>query len=295
MDQAADPRSADPRPADRGPADRRHIETPCRRTNGGVAYREFGTGEPLILLHGGAGSWLHWVRNVDALAARFRVLAVDAPAFGDSAAVPDDITDEGYVELVRRAVDEMAAGARRIHLAGFSFGGFVAAELAVRLAPRTASLSMTGGAGYGPPDGRPFMLDSKRRLRTRLGRPPSEAELRAMHAENLAKLMIWDEAKIDDWAIGMQHRNVARTRFDSRRLSWADGTPELIGRLSCPVLVVYGEHDAAAIPPVPERIRRCRAARPDVESHVIPGCGHWAMYEAPEVVNRLMLDFHGRA
>lgn len=282
-----------------GIADRRHVETPCRRTAEGVAWREFGPdtggGEPLVLLHGGAGSWLHWVRNVDALAGRFRVLAVDAPAYGDSAPVPDDITDEGYLELFREAVDEMACAAPRIHLAGFSFGGYVAAELAVRLGDRTASLSMTGGAGYGAPRGRPFTLDSKRRLRERLGRAPTQAELRAMHSENLAKLMIWDEARIDDWAVTMQHRNVARTRFDSRRLSWVGGTPELIGRLRCPVLVVYGEHDAAAIPPVPERIARCRAARPDVETHIIPACGHWAMYEAPEAVNRLLLDFHGRA
>jgi 2-hydroxy-6-oxonona-2,4-dienedioate hydrolase len=276
-------------------ADRRHLETPCRRTAGGVAWRAFGGGEPLVLVHGGAGSWLHWVRNVDALAERFRVVAVDAPAYGDSEPMPKDITNEGYLELFREAVDEMAEGAPRIHLAGFSFGGFVAAELAVRLGSRTAALSMTGGAGYGPPKGRPFTLDSKRRLRERLGRAPTEAELRALQRENLAKLMIWDRGKIDDWAVEMQHRNVARTRFDSRRLSWAGGTPELIGRLSCPVLVVYGEHDAAAIPPVEERIARCRVARPDVEAHIIPDCGHWAMYEAPETVNRLLLDFHGRA
>jgi pimeloyl-ACP methyl ester carboxylesterase len=167
--------------------------------------------------------------------------------------------------------------------------------LAVRLGGRAASLSMTGGAGYGRPEGRGFTLDSKRRLARRLGRRPTEAELRAMHRDNLAKLMIWDEARIDDWAVGMQHLNVARTRFDSRRLSWADGTPELIGRLTCPVLVVYGEHDAAAIPPIGERIARCRAARPDVESQIIPACGHWAMYEAAEAVNHLLLDFHGRA
>jgi pimeloyl-ACP methyl ester carboxylesterase len=280
--------------ADRRP-DGTFCEPPCRRTSAGVAYREFGGGEPLVLLHGGAGSWLHWVRNVDALAGRFRVLAVDAPAYGDSAAVPDDITDDGYLELFRTALAEMAGDAPRIHLAGFSFGGYVAAQLAVRLGARTASLSMTGGAGYGAPEGRPFTLESKRRLRERLGRQPSEVELRDMHRLNLAKLMIWDTARIDDWAVGMQHRNVARTRFDSRRLSWCDGTPELIARLACPVMVVYGEHDAAAIPPIAERIARCRAARPDLESRIIPDCGHWAMYEAPDAVNRLLLDFHGGA
>ena len=278
-------------------ADRRHVETPCRRTAAGVAYRVFGNGEPLVLLHGGAGSWLHWVRNVDALARRFRVLAVDAPAYGDSAAVPDDITNEGYLQLFRAAVDEMAEGAARIHLAGFSFGGYVAAQLALRFGERTASLSMTGGAGYGAPRGAALHARTRRRrLARRLGRAPSEAELRAMHAENLAKLMIRDRSKIDDWAVGMQHRNVARTRFDSRRLSWARRHARLIGRLVLPgagrLWRARRRRDPADRS---SGFARCRAARPDVETRLIPDCGHWAMYEAPEVVNRLLLDFHGRA
>ncbi|HET7409469.1 MAG TPA: alpha/beta hydrolase [Paracoccaceae bacterium] len=275
--------------------DRRHVETPARRTRGGTAWREFGAGEPLVLLHGGAGSWLHWVRNVDALAERFRVIAVDCPAYGDSEPVPEDITDEGYLELLRGEIGEMIGDAPRVHFAGFSFGGYIAPQMAVRFGARSASLSMTGGAGYGPPEGRPFTLDSKRRLARRLGRQPTADELCAMDRDNLAKLMLWDEAAIDDWAVDMQRRNVERTRFDSRRLSWCEGTPELIGRLSCPVMVVYGEHDAAAIPPPAERFERCRAARPDVVTRLIPECGHWAMYETPEVMNRLMLDFHSRA
>ncbi len=115
-----------------------------------------------------------------------------------------------------------------------------------------------------------------------------------MHAENLARLMLWDRSRIDDWAIDMQFRNVERTRFDSRRLSWAGDTPRLIGALTCPVKVIYGEHDAAAIPVIAERFEMCRATRPDIETQVIPACGHWAMYEAPEVVNALLLDFHRR-
>ncbi len=63
---------------------------------------------------------------------------------------------------------------------------------------------------------------------------------------------------------------------------------------ACPVQVIYGEHDAAAIPTIATRFEMCRATRPDLETHVIPACGHWAMYEAPEVVNALLLDFHGR-
>ncbi len=230
-----------------------------------------------------------------ALAAAFRVIALDLPGYGDSDRPEWDISTDDYLAEVVGAVEEICAGAGRIHLAGFSFGGLVAAATAVALGPRAGSLSMTGGAGYGPPQGRTFTLESRRRLGKRLGRAPTAQELRDMHAENLAKLMLWDRAKIDDWAIDMQFRNVERTRFDSRRLSWSGDTPSMIGRLACPVAVIYGAHDAAAIPPVEERFALCRAARPDVETHVIPDCGHWAMYEAPEATNALLLDFHRRA
>lgn len=275
--------------------DRRHIETPFRQTANGTAWREFGIGDPLVLMHGGAGSWLHWVMNVDSLAEWFRVIAIDQPSYGDSSRVEWDISNDDYPGVVADAVREICGDSPRIHLAGFSFGGLIAAATAVALGPRTGSLSMTGGAGYGPPTGRGFTLDSRRRLAERLGRAPTEDELRTMHADNLAKLMIWDRSKIDDWAVDMQLRNVERTRFDSRRLSWAGDTPRLIGQLTCPVMVVYGEHDAAAIPGIKERFAMCRAVRPDVRTHVIPNCGHWAMYEAPDTVNDLLHDFHGRA
>ena len=44
---------------------------------------------------------------------------------------------------------------------------------------------------------------------------------------------------------------------------------------------------------IAERFAMCRATRPDIETHTIPACGHWAMYEAHETVNALLLDFHG--
>jgi len=277
-------------------ADRRYMDTPFAKSATGVAYREFGAGEPLMLFHGGAGSWQHWVRNVDALATRFRVLALDLPSYGDSDRLEWDISVEDYLKVTTQAVAEICGEAPRIHLAGFCFGGGVAAAVAVALGKRAGSLSMTGGAGYGSPAGkRSFTLESRRKLAERLGRAPTDAELRQMHADNLAKLMIWDRTKIDNWMIDMQFRNVERTRFDSRRLSWSADTPGLIGRLTCPVKVIFGEHDAAAIPPIPERFAMCRATRPDVETHVIPACGHWAMYEAPETVNALLLEFHGRS
>jgi len=275
--------------------DRRLTEPPFEKTSTGVAWRGFGAGEPLVLLHGGAGNWQHWVMNVDALAGRFRVIAVDMPCYGDSDAVPRETEIDDYLARVLDAVLEITGDAPRVHLGGFSFGGAVAAAVAVGLGERAASLSMTGGAGYGPPAGRSFVLDSQRRMARRLGREPNAEEVWNTQADNLAKLMIYDQKRIDDWAIAMQVRNVTRTRFDSRRISWMDITPGLVGQLDCPVFILYGEHDAAAIPPVAGRIERCRAVNARVEAEIIPGSGHWVMYETPSEVNRLLADFHGRA
>ena len=51
-----------------------------------VQWREWGPqdGIPLVALHGGHGSWLHWLGNVDAFANKYRVLLPDMPGFGDS-------------------------------------------------------------------------------------------------------------------------------------------------------------------------------------------------------------------
>src|SRR5690606_94454 len=51
--------------------------TPCG--DGHLVWRLWGNGPPLVLLHGAFGSWTHWLRNIPALAARFRVIAPDMP------------------------------------------------------------------------------------------------------------------------------------------------------------------------------------------------------------------------
>ena len=40
------------------------LETPCG--NGKMVWRHWGKGPPLVLLHGGFGSWTHWIRNIEA-------------------------------------------------------------------------------------------------------------------------------------------------------------------------------------------------------------------------------------
>ncbi len=64
------------------------LETPCG--DGTLVWRRWNAGgrHPLVLLHGGSGNWLHWVRQIPVFAARRTVLAADLPGLGESADPP---------------------------------------------------------------------------------------------------------------------------------------------------------------------------------------------------------------
>jgi pimeloyl-ACP methyl ester carboxylesterase len=97
--------------------------------SGQVVWRRFGDGPPLVLLHGGHGSWLHWARNIPAWAQRCSVLVPDMPGYGDSATPPEP-TLASLVQMLAQSLDGLVSADTPLQLAGFSFGGLVAAHLA---------------------------------------------------------------------------------------------------------------------------------------------------------------------
>ena len=98
-----------------------------------MMVRRSGAGPDLVLFHGGMGSWKHWIRNIGPLSTRFTVHVLDHPSYGDSAPVPRDTTGPAYLDLVHGLFLEMFPGNAPLRLAGFSFGGAIAASLARRL------------------------------------------------------------------------------------------------------------------------------------------------------------------
>ncbi len=114
---------------------------------GHVTWHCLGQGPPLVLLHGGHGSWAHWVRNIEPLSRRFRVCAADLPGYGDSSA-PASPTLDSLLVATCQTLDALLGAATPIALAGFSFGGLVAARLAAQRAAVSA-LALLGPAGHG--------------------------------------------------------------------------------------------------------------------------------------------------
>lgn len=110
---------------------------------GTVRCYRFGAehGEPLVLLHGRAGSTVMWQPNLAELAARRPVLALDV--LGDPGASVQTAPLRGgadqaaWLTEVLDALDEP-----RVHLVGYSFGGWLAANQAIRAPARLATITL---------------------------------------------------------------------------------------------------------------------------------------------------------
>ncbi len=107
-------------------------------------YRELGSGEILLLIHGMGGS-LVFDEVIKPLSAKFRVIVIDLPGFGNSDKPRIDYTIEFYSAFMR---DFCAAlNLERIHLVGLSLGGMIAADFASKQPEKVVNHFLAGSAG----------------------------------------------------------------------------------------------------------------------------------------------------
>jgi len=264
-------------------AEARRVETPCGE--GGMAWRLWGAGPPLVLLHGGYGSWTHWLRNVLPLSRHFTVIAPDLPGLGESATPPEPHTAEGLAAIVAAGLAAIIPPDAAPHIAGFSFGGVIGGHVAAQLGERARSLTIVGSNGLG-------LVRSPTPLE-RVAPGMDEAEALAVHRHNLGRLMIADPARIDELAIHLQSQNAPRARVRSRRFSRSDALLRALPSVSARLDGIWGERDATAYPHLDERARVLRGIQPGARFAVVPGAGHWVQYEAADRFNALLAEFAG--
>ncbi len=104
---------------------------PLASVNGiSLAYQESGSGSPLVLLHGGFGSWDMYGPNLELLAREHRVIAVDLQSHGRTPAVDRLMTFEAMADDIAALIADLGLG--RTALMGFSLGGGVALRTAIQ-------------------------------------------------------------------------------------------------------------------------------------------------------------------
>jgi len=177
-------------------------------------WRKFGEGPPVVLLHGGHGSWLHWIRNIDALSRDHTLRLPDMPSFGDSESLEGHphAADrmQRFVEAISAGVDSLLGSRTPIQLGGFLFGGITAAFLAAQHA-RVARLALIGaGAHHGARRQTIELVD---------WRLPDRAARLAALRHNLVPFMLSNERRADALALAIHEHSCATTRFRSKAIA----------------------------------------------------------------------------
>ena len=247
-----------------------------------------GSGHPLLLFHGGMGSWTHWIKNIDVLAKHFEVRAIDAPSYGDSDQVDYGLTPQEYLRVAVASVGRLVADDESFSIAGFSFGAAVGSTVAAHFAAKVRAVTVIGPGGFSI-KGRP-RLDF-----TKYGDVKDDpVAYREALRRNLLLLMLKHPESIDDAVLDMQDANVARARFNSRNVSSQPILPDNLGKAGCPVQLIYGADDPTSFPSIETRANMIREKVANLKLEILPNTGHWAMFEAADDVNRLITEFHHR-
>jgi pimeloyl-ACP methyl ester carboxylesterase len=258
----------------------------ARRTtaHGLVSYREAGTGPVLCLLHGISNQSGSWVKQFEALGARFRVIAWDAPGYGESDRLEAQSPSAAdYAASFGAFLD--ALGVERAVLVGSSLGALIAGAFAANRPRRTAGLVLlnpAGGHGLAAPAEREERLAARLERLARLGRDGLARELApgmlsATASSEARALAAWSMARIRPDGYTQAARMLSSGRL-----------VEDAAHYSGPVLVVASTADTITPPAGCERIAR---AFPRAAYRLLEGPAHLAYLDAPAAVNALIAEF----
>jgi pimeloyl-ACP methyl ester carboxylesterase len=230
-----------------------------------VAFRRKGSGPTTLFLHG-AGFTRMWLPLYERLAERLDLIAPEHPGYGETE-MPEWL--DGFDDIVIH-YDEFldALGLERVHMIGYSLGGWIAAEFASFYPKRLESLTLITPAGLRIP-GKP--------IPNPIARPPEEfIDLIFNDKTNMLEYLP-DFENFDE--IVHQYGEAATLS----RLAW---NPQYslklerrLARVDCPSLVVRAELDRL-IPD--EMAERYAELLPNSRIETIPGTGHAIAYEQPE-------------
>lgn len=248
------------------------------KENTKISFRIWGQSGPiLVLLHGGYGSWMHFLKNVEELSKNFQLIVPDMPGFGESEPLPKVPNLDEYAQTLVDALSSLTNGSN-YNIIGFSFGSAIGSHMIKFAGDSVNRLTLVGYNRTGNmPFKRPKML-SWRAAKT-------EEELNTAQRHNLSVMMIHKQEKIDDMAINLQTLNTKGAKVRSLEIVASHDLPNRILNISQPIDIIWGEFDVTLINGIDDAQNRMKELIPDVKFHIIQNSGHWIQFEEYEKFN----------
>jgi pimeloyl-ACP methyl ester carboxylesterase len=256
-----------------------------------VNYVEIGSGPPLLLVHGLAGSWQNWLETIPYFVGTHRVLALDLPGFGESLMPAERISIAGYGRLVDAFCE--VVGVERGAVVGNSMGGFIVAEMAIQHPHRVEKLVLVSAVGLTIEYQRnERALALMRRLEAVLSwaatHPRAEFYLRPRARRGLRYVFAHPE-RLPGPLVVEQVRGSGKPGFIDALDALSDyPIRDRLERIAAPTLVVWGDRDRLV--PVDDA-DAFEELIPNARKIVYEDTGHVAMLERPERFNRDLEEF----
>ncbi|MBF6342659.1 alpha/beta hydrolase [Nocardia cyriacigeorgica] len=253
-----------------------------------LRYDRFGTGDPLVLVHGVGSRRQVWEPIIPALAESFEVIAVDLPGFGESEPLPHTTV----ATLADALADFLAAeGIDRPHLAGNSMGGGISLALGARGLAR--SVTAYSPIGFWDTAGRIWCqqsLGKSKAIGNRL-RPALRKVLgTAAGRTAFLSLVIGKPWALDtEIAVATALGAMDAPGFDDALASFTDfRLPDPSALAELPVTIAWGNRDILLT--YATQARRAKAVLPGAEHITLHGSGHTPFYDDPAGCARVLLD-----
>ncbi len=255
-------------------------------------------GTAVILLHLGGGSVEDWVHNINALAQRHRVYAIDLVGAGrsDKPKLPSNWKD--FSDYTAQFISDFmeTQHLERASLVGNCIGGYHSLYFALRFPDKLDKLVLVASWGFGSDT--PFLL--------RLFKLPVIGELIARPSRGFIarfwKTMVYDQALITDEIVEMYYQMASLPGAKKSALTMLRAIEDFRGAradimryltdnlptITTPTLIIWGQQDSYR-PVVHAYVAKEKI--PNSELRIFDPCGHLPHFERPEDFNKLLLEF----
>lgn len=255
--------------------DERLARFPPRKSKD-VSYREAGAGRPVLLLHGIGSSSAGWLNQLEGLSG-LRLVAWDAPGYGDSAFLPSEKPNPAeYANALGAFVDRLLL--KDVYVVGNSLGCLMAGAFAKAFPEKVRGMLLISPAGGYAGD--LSVVEPRLKALEELG-PEGMAEKRSpsllggKHAPEALELARWSQRRIRPQGYKQACYCLANGRLEEDARGFRKK-----------VVVICGTEDKVT----PEEKCKRIAQAYQAEYRSLPGIGHLAHLEDPPLVNKLVLE-----
>lgn len=257
-----------------------------------IHYKEYGQGEPLLLIHGYTSNSYTWNDVAPELAKHYRVITPDVVGFGLSSKPEDgNYNYEGFANYLAEFLDKIGVG--KVNIGGNSMGGGISIRFALDHPERVKKMILIDSAG--------IAHDRKSIIFTMLSTPGINSFFGSLNSPFFTAFSLREMAFYDDSLVTPEKAQAYFVPFTTKGTlnaaartmkenDWG-GLEARLPEITTPTLIIWGDKDALIAPPLAYVFNK---QIPGSELLMLEKCGHMPQEEMPAKTAAAMISFLGK-